>query len=173
VDADVISHELMMPDMIVYCQIVDAFGTGILDTDRRIDRSRLGALVFSQPDRRRQLESIIHPQVRRIMSEQVQSSSGPYCLMAVPLLIETGMQSEVDRVLVIDIDPQTQRDRLKHRNGFDDTRIDLILSAQLNREDRLCHADDIIDNNGTIESLAPQVIALDELYRREDLSRHD
>lgn len=173
IDADLITHELMLPGMVVHKQIIEAFGVDILDVHRAIDRTRLGALVFSQPERRRELEAIIHPNVKRVMREQVRACTGPYCLLAVPLLVETGMHADVDRVLVIDLPTELQRERLKQRNGFDDTRIDQILNAQTSREERLRFADDIIDNSGPLQALKPQVVSLDHQYRTMESLQDD
>ena len=98
------------------------------------------------------------------MDERVRASKSRYCILAVPLLIEGGLYREVDRVLVVDVDSKTQRERLKWRDGSTDTEIEAILAAQSGRSERLTHADDVIDNSGSLDDLSAQVERLHYYY---------
>lgn len=163
-DADVIARELLQPGRDAFAPVLAVFGDGILDVDGRIDRGRLAELVFSDPGRRRALESIVHPLVRHWLKEQLISARGPYCILCVPLLVETNMDDMVDRVLVIDIDPDTQLKRLLANRPLDEAGARRIIAAQASRQERLARADDIIDNNGPPEALPPRVAALHQYY---------
>ncbi len=164
IDADVMAREVVAPGQPALETIVEEFGSGILLEDGSLDRQALRRLVFKSPQRRSRLEKILHPPIRRLMMERAQAASSPYCILAVPLLIEGGLYREVDRVLVVDIDPETQRERLKWRDGSTDQEIEAILKAQTGRGERLTHADDVIDNSGALDDLTAQVERLHYYY---------
>lgn len=164
VDADRIAHEVVERGTPGLAQVVAAFGPQVLTDSGDLDRSRVRDLVFADVERRRQLEAIIHPLVRQEMARQVAAAQSPYTILDIPLLVESSDRASVDRVLVVDLPGDVQRQRLAARDGLDDTVIDQILAAQASRYDRLAVADDVIDNSGPKESLAPQVLALHERY---------
>jgi dephospho-CoA kinase len=118
-----------------------------------LNRARLRQRVFDHPDERRWLEALLHPLIYRELERQVNESVSPYCLLVIPLILETGHRDFVDRLLVVDCLPETQRRRLQVRDGLDETAMDRILSAQFSREQRLSAADDVIVNEGPIQSL--------------------
>ncbi|MGZ8216008.1 dephospho-CoA kinase [Methylomagnum sp.] len=160
-DADVISRELVEPGQPALEAIVRRFGPDLL-VDGRLDRTLLRRLIFAQPDARHWLESLIHPLVYETMARRSAGLSGPYCLLVVPLLLETGQRGFVDRLLVVDCPPEIQRRRVKARDGSDDAEVERILSAQLSREDRLAAADDLIENSSDLAFLSAQI---DQLHR--------
>jgi len=164
VDADIAAREVVKPGTPGLAEITSTFGKHILDEQHQLDRKALRSIIFADPDKRKALEAITHPRIRAWMWQQVAQCQFVYCLLAVPLLIEGGMDKMVDRVLVVDIDPKIQRERLKNRDGSSDQEIDSILKAQLSREQRLFVADDVIDNNAGIEQLEPQAQVLHQQY---------
>jgi len=164
VDTDLLARDVVVPDSEGLARIVDAFGTEVLTEGGELDRARLRRLVFDDAERRRRLEGILHPLIRTLMWQRVAEASGPYVVVVIPLLVEGGLHREVDRVLVIDVDSSTQRQRLAARDGSTKAQIDAILDAQATREERLRHADDVIDNTGSLEELGQQVDVHHERY---------
>lgn len=165
-DADVIARAQLQPATPAFAATVAAFGDAILDASGAIDRRRLRALIFQDPARRRQLEQIIHPRVRAELQRLLAACPGPYCLVCIPLLVETGMQDLVQRVLVVDVDEQRQLERLTRRDGVPLAEAQAALAAQASRQRRLAAADDVIDNNGDPAALTAQVDRLHQLYQR-------
>ncbi|HKK13182.1 MAG TPA: dephospho-CoA kinase [Gammaproteobacteria bacterium] len=164
VDADVIARELVTPGSDALAAIVDAFGPDFLRPDGTLDRARLGAHVFSDPAARRRLEGILHPPVLQAMTERAARLEGPYCILVIPLLLETGQSGLVDRVLVVDAPPELQRRRVAARDALDADRIEAVLAAQTDRTSRLDRANDVIVNDGSCADLRAQVADLHQRY---------
>lgn len=164
IDADRIARALVEPGAPGLAQVVAAFGPGILDRAGRLDRARLRRIVFADPDRRRELESILHPLVRREIQERLQACSGSYCIVSIPLLLETGQADLVDRVLVVDSPEELQRSRIAARPGWTAEDADAAIRSQAPREDRLRAADDVIVNDADLPSLQQAVERLHARY---------
>jgi dephospho-CoA kinase len=162
-DADSISRDLVEPGRPALQEIALNFGPEVLKNGR-LDRARLRRLVFAVPGARQWLESLLHPLVYAEMQRRIARLSAPYCLLVVPLLLETGRRDFVDRLLVVDCPTELQRQRVRLRDGSDDTEIDRILSTQVAREDRLAAADDVIENAADQEKLSEQVDRLHQFY---------
>lgn len=162
IDADEIAHRLMAPGGSAVPAILGKFGTE-LSADGGIDRRRLGQIVFNEPQRRRELEALLHPMIRAEMERAAGQATTPYCLLVIPLLAETGQRDIADRVLVVDADPETQLARVRDRDRRDDEQIRAILSAQASRTQRMAVADDVVSNRGDLEALRAQI---DQLHRR-------
>lgn len=163
IDTDLLSRELVEPGQPALQEIVATFGEQVLDPDGRLDRPGLGRLVFSNPEARQRLEAILHPRIRATMLARAEQSRAPYVVFVIPLLLETGQQALVDRVLLIDVPEDLQRARVAARDGLDDARINGILQAQTDRATRLRNADDIICNDGDIAKLHA---AIEKLHRK-------
>ncbi|MFQ5994710.1 MAG: dephospho-CoA kinase [Acidiferrobacterales bacterium] len=164
IDADEIAKEVVAPDQPAYQEIVQTFGKTILDSHSQLDRSLLRNQVFADSTVRRRLEAIIHPRVRREIEHRLQNLNAAYCVIVVPLLLEAKQQHLVDRILVIDSDEELQVRRVSHRSGLSEDEIRKIMAAQITRDERLGHADDVISNNADIEQLENQVQELHERY---------
>ena len=164
IDADEISHKLVAPDQAAYQEIIETFGKDILDHRKSINRSQLRALVFEDPEKRKVLEQIIHPRVRSEISRQLKKISAPYCIIVIPLLIEAGYVDFVDRILVIDADESLQIKRVKDRSKLNENEIKNIMNAQIDRQQRLDHADEAIMNNGSLDELKREVEQLHKRY---------
>ncbi len=162
IDADQVAHQLVEPGTPAFHAIVQHVGDGVL-LDGRLNRRLLKQRIFSQPEEKEWLEDLLHPLIYREMQCQVDALSGSYCVLVVPLLLETGQRDFVDRLLVVDCTPKLQRQRVKSRDDLGDAAIDRILSAQLSREQRLAAADDVVDNTHGISALKPLI---DDLHRR-------
>jgi dephospho-CoA kinase len=167
IDTDRLSRELVEPGEPALAEIVAAFGEQMLDRQGRLDRARLRERVFNDPAARRRLESILHPRIRDAMLARAASSTAPYVVFVIPLLIETGQQDLVDRVLLIDVPEALQRARAAARDGLEAAQIDAILAAQTDRATRLAHADDVIRNDGSVEDLHAAVEELHHKYLQQ------
>ncbi len=164
IDADVIAHQLVEPGSNSLAQISAGFGPEILTNTGELDRNRLRQLIFSNRDKRLHLESILHPQIRAEIQKQIAALNTPYCILAIPLLIEKNWNSEVDRILVIDSPLELQRQRALARDNSNEKEIDTIIATQTSRETRLSFADDVIINESDIDTLNRQVKMLHEEY---------
>ncbi len=164
IDADVIARELVAPGQPALADIIAEFGNGILQSDGSLNRAALRRRVFSDPAQRQRLEALLHPRIRAEMSRRRQALRAPYCILVIPLLLESQQAADVDRVLVVDSSEADQRRRLKARDGLEEAEMQGILAAQLGREARLAHADDIISNDADIAHLQAQVDALHQIY---------
>ncbi len=164
IDADVVARELVAPASDVLAEIVAAFEPGILDANGALDRRAMRERVFADEDARRKLEAILHPRVRSALREQAAVARGPYVLLVIPLLVESGHYAWVDRVLVVDAARDVQRSRLLSRDKITIALADAMLDAQVSREQRLAIADDVIENNGALEDLNARVDALHVRY---------
>ncbi len=164
IDTDLIARELVEPGQPALADIVSLFGDGILDQQQRLNRDKLRQLVFSDQARREQLESILHPRIRQLAVDRADKASSAYCVLVIPLLVETGNDYPVDRILVIDTPVELQRKRVRLRDKVSDSDIDNILAAQATREQRLAVANDRIINDGSLASLHNQVHQLHQQY---------
>ena len=164
IDADEAARAVVAPGTPGLERIRARFGDRVISRDGRLDRRRLRDIVFRDPAARRELEGILHPLIRRHMRDRLAALDTPYAILAIPLLLETGQTGDVDRVLVVDCPEQLQIERVRSRDGIDAAQAHAILDAQAGREQRLQAADDIIDNSGPRERLAPQVEALHRKY---------
>jgi len=139
--------------------------------DGAMDRDAMRALVFSDPTAKAKLEGITHPLIRSLTESRAAAvragGQHPYLIYVVPLLVESGTwRARVDRVLVVDCQEETQIARVMARNGFTRAQVLAIMARQATRAARLAVADDVIDNDGPPEALAPQVERLDAQYRQ-------
>ncbi|MEO5558544.1 MAG: dephospho-CoA kinase [Dokdonella sp.] len=164
IDADIVARELVAPGSPALAEIVAIFGAAALDASGNLDRRAMRARVFADSHARAQLDAILHPRVRRQLRERSITVTGPYALLAIPLLVESGHYDWVDRVLVVDVPRQLQRARLLTRDGVTAQLADAMLDAQATREQRLARADDVITNTGSFDELDVRVCALHERY---------
>lgn len=173
IDTDVIARQIVEKDKPAYDEIIKLFGKKILNKDKNIDRPALGKLIFSSKEKRLQLEKLLHPVIWNTVASQIKllTSSLPipaYCIIVVPLLLEnlTKIKSVAfDRILVIDVDEETQIKRSKKRDNCDETMIKNIMKNQVSRQIRIDAADDIILNSDNLDSLNKKVENLHQQYQ--------
>ena len=164
-DADVAAREVIEPGTDGLVAVVEAFGSGVLDSLGRLDRPAMRRRVFADTSARRTLEAIIHPRVRRWLHDRVLADTGPYCLLAIPLLAENIEHYRwVDRVLLVDAPESAQIARLTIRDGIDETLAHRMLAHQASRAERLALADDVIENSGDEAALDEAVANLHQRY---------
>lgn len=168
VDTDAIAHELTGAGGAAMPAIAAAFGTAVLSAAGALDRAAMRRLVFADAGVRQRLEGILHPMIQHealARCEQALSQHSPYVILAVPLLVESGAYRQyVRRVLVVDCDEAVQEQRVMARSGLAADEVRRIMSTQAARTERRAAADDIIDNNGDLAALFPQVEALHDRY---------
>jgi dephospho-CoA kinase len=160
IDADVLAREVVEPGTPGLAAIIERFGTQVL-TDGRLNRSRLAEIIFADPVARRDLERIVHPAVRARATELEQAAgSAAVVVHVIPLLVETGQQQTFDLVVTVDVDHETQIERLMARNGYSRAEAESRIAAQASSEDRRSAADVVVDNSGSIAELRDQIEAL-------------
>ena len=164
IDADLIARELVEPGEAALGEIVQRFGTGVLDAEGRLDRRQLRQRIFSDARARAELEGILHPRIRERMRERALAAAAPYVVLAIPLLTAGSRYPFIDRVLVVDVPEAVQTERLTRRDGVDDAGARAALAAQISRSERLALADEVVDNSGSLEALAAAVDALHARY---------
>lgn len=168
-DADIAARDAVAPGSAGLSEIVQAFGHGVLDADGKLDRAAMRKRVFDDTGARRRLEGIIHPRVRELLVRQCEAATSPYAIAAIPLLAEVGSRAAypwLQRILVVDVPVETQRQRLIQRDGIDTALAERMIAAQAAREQRLAIADDVIVNAGSLEDLQRHVAVIDAQYRR-------
>ena len=164
IDADIIAHQLVEPGKPAIKAIAKQFGQQILTDQGTLNRKQLKEIIFSDPEQKKTLEQILHPLVFAEMESQIKQLSSPYCILSIPLLLETQMQDFVDRILVIDCPVEVQLERVKNRDQLNIETIKSIIASQVPREQRRQAADDIIINDADTQALAEQVKKLHNLY---------
>lgn len=164
-DTDALAHALTAPAAPGYDAVLGAFGAGFLRTDGTLDRAALRRHVFADAAARTRLEAILHPLIRAAARREIDAWTGPYGVLVVPLLLDRGRTTAVDRVLVVDCPEDEQVRRVMTRSGLSAAEVQAVMATQLSRADRLARADDVIDNTGAMAAIAPQVAALDRRYR--------
>ena len=161
IDADELAREVVEPGTPGLAAIVRRFGDGVL-AGGQLDRAALAKIVFADPQARRDLEGIIHPAVRRRAAELEAAVPHPSVIVhMIPLLVETGQESDFDLCVVVDVDHQTQLARLMARGPMSREEAESRIAAQATREQRLAAADIVVHNVGTIDDLRKQ---LDNLW---------
>ena len=164
-DADVAAREVVAPREAALSEIEFVFGAEVLNADGSLDRRAMRERVFADPVARVKLEGIIHPRVRAWLRRRVGMDRGPYCILAIPLLVENREQyAWVDRVLLVDAPEALQTERLMQRDGVTRDAALHMLAAQSSRHQRLDIADDVIVNAGEEAALDAQVTALHARY---------
>ena len=163
VDADKISRDVVCPGEKAYQQIVETFGEKILLEDKKIDRKKLGAIIFPDKEKRTQLNEIVHPAVRESMAKLREDyiAGGATCVVLdIPLLFESKQTHLIDKTLVVYVNKATQLERLMNRDNSTETEANSRINSQISLDEKAEMADAVIDNNGTKEQAKEQ---LDEL----------
>jgi len=176
IDHDALVHALQEPGRPVWNRIVEAFGRDILDAEGRIDRKKLGALVFGNEERRRSLEGIVHPAVREEAQRERdrigREDARAIVLSDIPLLLEVGMQGLFDLILLVYSPPETQIARVMKRNRMTRDEAVARLKAQMPIDEKLTYADLVVRNDGTMRDLEKRVDEVwQELLARERAKR--
>jgi dephospho-CoA kinase len=163
IDADKVGHRIYLPDTPAWREIVAAFGEGILAPDRTIDRTKLGPLVFSNPDALRQLNAITHGKIFSYIQGQIdymrQKQATRVVVVEAAILLEAGWRSLVDQLWVVVTEVEVAIARLKAYKNFTEDQARARIAAQLSNEERMAQADRVIWNNTDLPALRQAVAA--------------
>ena len=166
IDADRISRELVAPEKPAWKEIIEEFGSSVLNSDQTLNRKQVAAIVFNDESKRKKLEDIIHPRViveeRRLYERYRQENSRVLAVIDAALLIESGNYKNVDTVIVVQCGREEQIRRVMERDGTVRSEVENRLNSQMSLEEKVGFGDYILRNDGTRESLKSQV---GELYR--------
>lgn len=176
IDFDRLAHQVEEPDQPAWSRIVDCFGPGILNPDRTINRARLGAIVFEDAEKLAALNGIVHPEVftawHRRLDEIRQVRPDAIVISDVPLLIEAGMQSLVDIVVLVYVSPEEQIRRLVNRDRCSRREAQARFASQMSIDAKRQHAHIVIDNQGSVEETQKIVDRVwEDLLEKEKKSR--
>lgn len=166
IDTDIIARKVVAPGTSGLDQIKKVFGNTVITGQDKLDRTALRKIIYSDNKKRKQLEDILHPLIREKAQYQINNLDNDYCIIVIPLLIETGHPYKLDRILVVDCDEQIQIERTIARDNYDEVQVKKILASQVDRKTRLAKADDIITNNTDLDMLTNQVNQLHLKYSR-------
>ena len=164
IDTDHIARELAEPGMSGFVALVTAFGEEILDKSGRLNRPRLREAIFSDDATRRQVNAILHPLILAAVDRELASLESPYAVIEIPLLAETGLARDFDRVLVIDASDAMRIQRVQERDKVSPVQAQAALNAQASRESRLALATEVVDNNGSLDALRAGIEHVHEEY---------
>ena len=164
IDSDTISKEIILPGKPCFKDIVNEFGEEILTNKGTIDRYKLRDIIFNNDKARIKLENITHPIIFKNIDIQISLINYPYCLVIVPLLIETKSVKHFDKVLLVDTLENIQFERVAKRDNISPTLLRKIIKTQATRSERLKYADDIIENNNEIGNLNEYINILHKKY---------
>lgn len=165
IDMDHIARQVVEPGQPALQQIIQTFGSEVVDPEGKLKRQQLSRVIFGSTAKRRQLEAILHPVIREETERQLAELDALYCIVVIPLLLESDQRSLVNRILVVDAPEEIQISRTMQRDGISEKQAESILASQVDRQSRLNAADDIINNSGDLEALRLQVNKLDQTYR--------
>ncbi len=164
IDADVIARQLVAPGEPALNKLAANFGASILNADGSLNRAELRQLAFSDAGRKQQLDAILHPLIHDEIAARASELQTAYCILAIPLLLETRQKYVVDRILVVDCAPALQIERVMKRDNISVQQAEAIIATQVDRNLRLSAADDVINNSEAEDCLAEQVKNLHNLY---------
>lgn len=163
-DGDQAARAVVAPGQPALEEIFATFGPQFRLPNGQLDRRKMRERVFSHEEDRRQLEQITHPRIRRYLLEWRDRQTAPYCVLAVPILIESGLDALVDRILVVDAPESTQMQRLVARDAIPESLARQMLDAQATRERRLARADDVLVNDSDLAALEAATTRLHARY---------
>ena len=165
VDTDAIARELTVAGGAAIPELRGLLGESYFDPTGAMDRTKVRALVFSDPAAKKRLEAVLHPRIRAESERRIDSAGGDYVVHVIPLLVESpGYRERVRRIAVVDCPEEVQLQRVSLRSGLSEDEVRRIIATQVPREQRRAAADDIIDNSGTIDALHKQVRELHRKY---------
>ena len=162
INADLIGHEAYRQGSVGWESVVQAFGKGILDESNEIDRSKLGAIVFSDESELQKLNEIMHPIMEKLVEQNIldcQDSGSEVVVVEAALMFEAGWNKLVDTVWTTDAPEETVISRLELRNGFSRTESQKRISSQMDREDRLSRSDVILSNTGDLNAFKNVILS--------------
>jgi dephospho-CoA kinase len=165
-DTDDIAHALVAAGGAAIAAITASFGEAVITAEGALDRPRMRRKVFADAEQRLKLEAILHPLIRETAGQRAAASSAPYVMLVAPLLFETGFDRLVTRTVTVDCPESIQIQRVVERDAVTEDEARAVIAAQMNRQDRLDAADDVIDTGGPLAATRQRVTELHEQYLR-------
>jgi len=166
IDADIVARDVVAPNSNALNKIKQHFGEDFILPTGFLDRAKLRKKIFSSESDKEWLNNLLHPLIREAILEQIHTARTSYCILVAPLLLENGLNNQVNRVLVIDVPVEIQLERTLLRDDSNRKTIENIISSQVSRDKRLAAADDIIDNSTSdMDKIKAQVATLDKEYK--------
>lgn len=163
VDADLTARVVVEPGTSALRSIAEHFGTAILQADGNLDRAALRKIIFQQPEAKQWLEQLLHPLIGEEIRRQLHNASSPYVILVSPLLVESTQKAFCNRILVVDVPEDIQLQRTISRDNNDAEQVRRIIASQASRAQRLEHAEDVIENTGSLDELRAKV---EEIHTR-------
>ena len=164
VDADLVARHVVELGQPALNTITQHFGSAILLADGNLNRAKLRQIIFAQPEEKIWLETLLHPLIREQIKRQLDNANSSYVILSSPLLLETKQHHLTNRVLVVDVKKEVQIQRACLRDQNNEAQIKAIMANQMSREQRLNHADDVLDNNSSLANTRQQVELLHAKY---------
>ena len=164
IDADQLARELVRPGQPALDEIITLFGKDCVTPDRQLQRDYVRQQIYSDPGLKRQLEAVLHPKIRHRIIALLANIQDPYCIVVIPLLLETQQTDLVDRILVVDAPEKEQLARVAARDSLSDNTVMDIMQTQTDRNTRLAAADDIIVNDRDLAALSARIQELHTYY---------
>lgn len=164
VDTDLIAREVVEPGRPALAELARLAGDEIIDASGQLDRRQLRLKIIAEPELRRAVEAVLHPRIEQRSLELIEQAQGPYCLVAVPLFVESGRFRWASRVLVVDVAESVQLERLMARDQMSLSQAQGLLAAQASRQQRLDVATEVIENQGSLADLELAVTRLHQHY---------
>lgn len=164
VDADIVARQVVEPGSKGLTAIAERYGDHILTDNGELDRPALRQIIFSNDHEKSWLNSLLHPLIRSKMLSDLDKVTSEYALLVIPLMVENGLQELADRILVVDVDEQTQKQRTMTRDKVSEQQVESIIASQATRQQRLAIADDVVKNHAENQRLLPQITDLHKKY---------
>ena len=164
IDADHAARWVVEPGRPALAKIVDRFGADVVLDDGQLNRAALREHIFAEPEQRQWLEGLLHPLISQEINQFLDAAQSPYAILVSPLLIESGQSKIVQRVLVVDVPSELQLQRALQRDQVSQAQLRAIMQAQLSRDERLKHADDVLCNAADKAALEREVLRLHDYY---------
>jgi len=166
IDADIVAREVVEPGTKALKDIQSYFGDRVLSSDGALDRAALREIVFSEPEKRKWLEALLHPIIRNETIKQLNNASSPYAVLASPLLLETDQHELTQHIVLIDVSVETQIERTIARDNNNRKQVEAIIAAQMSRTEKQRKSDIIITNDEDLSALYNKVSVLHETLKR-------
>lgn len=157
IDADILARQVVEPGTQGHLQILQEFGQNYFNSDEKLDRAKIAALIFSDPVAKQKLENITHPLVAEALQTQLQKIQAPFVVYVAPLIFEKNIQGAFDATILVDIPLTLQIKRLMKRDFIDEQNARERIQSQMSRENKIALADYVIHNSSTLEETASQL----------------
>ncbi len=165
IDADIIARDVVKPNTAGLKKLIGTFGNSILNQEKTLDRSKLRKIVFNDKNKLAQINTLLHPLIQQHIMDEVKCVNQSFCIIVIPLLCESSRYDWLDRILVVDVKPETQLKRLLSRDNITENLAHKMMKSQCSQKQRLSLADDVINNEQSLVKLHENVEILNRMYK--------